>query len=94
MRRLTRIAAVVASALQNGIHPREWDRYQTQMRDLAGELDEEVRRLEQRRGHGELRRGGQDRPDSFRGGGVDGEVGHQARMARTAAAIAATSAPS
>jgi hypothetical protein len=34
------MAAVVASALQNGIHPREWDRYQTQMRDLAGELDE------------------------------------------------------
>lgn len=34
------MAAVVASALQNGIHPREWERYQTQMRDLAGELDE------------------------------------------------------
>jgi hypothetical protein len=34
------MAAIVASALQNGIHPREWERYQTQMRDLAGELDE------------------------------------------------------
>ena len=34
------MAAIVASALQNGIHPREWDRYQTQMRELAGELDE------------------------------------------------------
>src|SRR5690606_13056857 len=34
------MAAIVASALQNGIHPREWDRYQTQMRDLAAELDE------------------------------------------------------
>ena len=34
------MAAIVASALQNGIHPREWERYQTQMRDLASELDE------------------------------------------------------
>lgn len=34
------MAAIVASTLQNGIHPREWDRYQTQMRDLAAELDE------------------------------------------------------
>ena len=34
------VAAIVASALQNGIHPREWERYQTQMRDLAGEIDE------------------------------------------------------
>jgi len=34
------MAAIVASALQNGIHPREWQRYQTQMRDLASELDE------------------------------------------------------
>ena len=34
------LTELVASALQNGIHPREWDRYQTQMRDLAGELDE------------------------------------------------------
>jgi hypothetical protein len=34
------MAAIVASALQNGIHPQEWERYQTQMRELAGELDE------------------------------------------------------
>ena len=34
------MAAIVASALQNGIHPREWERYQTQMRGLADELDE------------------------------------------------------
>lgn len=34
------MAAIVASAVQNGIHPREWDRYQSEMRDLAGELDE------------------------------------------------------
>ena len=34
------MAAIVASALQNGIHPREWDRCQTQMRDVATELDE------------------------------------------------------
>lgn len=34
------MAAIVASALQNGIHPREWDRYQTQMREIAAELDE------------------------------------------------------
>ena len=34
------MAAIVASALQNGIHPREWDQYQTQVRDLAGQPDE------------------------------------------------------
>jgi hypothetical protein len=34
------MAAIVASALQNGIHPREWDRYQTQMREIAAELDQ------------------------------------------------------
>ena len=34
------MAAIVASAVQNGIHPREWDRYQSEMRDLASELDE------------------------------------------------------
>jgi len=34
------MAAVVASALQDGTHPREWDRLQTQMRGLATELDE------------------------------------------------------
>ncbi len=34
------MAAIVASALQNGIHPREWERYQTQMRDIAADLDE------------------------------------------------------
>ncbi|PUA81065.1 DUF4192 domain-containing protein [Nocardioides currus] len=32
------MAALVASALQNGIHPQEWDRYQTQERELAGDL--------------------------------------------------------
>ena len=34
------MAAIVASALQNGIHPREWERYQAKMRGLAAELDE------------------------------------------------------
>jgi hypothetical protein len=34
------MAAIVASALQNGIHPREWERYQTQVRDVTAELDE------------------------------------------------------
>jgi len=45
------MAAIVASAVQNGIHPREWDRYQSEMRDLAGELDEsfEPKPPEQRR---------------------------------------------
>jgi hypothetical protein len=28
------MAAIVASALQNGLHPKEWERYQTQMREL------------------------------------------------------------
>jgi len=34
------MAAIVASALQNGLHPREWERHQAQMREIAGELDE------------------------------------------------------
>ncbi len=34
------MAAIVASALQNGLHPREWERHQTQMREIASELDE------------------------------------------------------
>ena len=34
------MAAIVASALQNGLHPREWERYQAQMREIASELDE------------------------------------------------------
>jgi hypothetical protein len=34
------MAAIVASALQNGLHPREWERHQAQLREVAGELDE------------------------------------------------------
>ena len=34
------MAAIVASALQNGLHPRDWDQHQTQMRQIAAELDE------------------------------------------------------
>ncbi|WP_183097383.1 DUF4192 domain-containing protein [Nocardioides pelophilus] len=34
------MAAIVASALQNGLHPREWERHQAQMREVASELDE------------------------------------------------------
>ena len=34
------MAAIVASALQNGLHPREWERHQAQMRAIASELDE------------------------------------------------------
>ncbi|MFC7362226.1 DUF4192 domain-containing protein [Nocardioides astragali] len=34
------MAAIVASALQNGLHPREWERQQAQMREVASELDE------------------------------------------------------
>ena len=34
------MAAIVASALQNGLHPREWERHQAQMREIASELDE------------------------------------------------------
>lgn len=34
------MAAVVASALENGIHPREWQKHQTQLRGLACEVDE------------------------------------------------------
>ncbi|MDP3890109.1 DUF4192 family protein, partial [Nocardioides sp.] len=34
------MAAIVASALQIGIHPRELERHQTQMRDISAELDE------------------------------------------------------
>ena len=34
------MAAIVASALQNGLHPREWERHQAQLREVASELDE------------------------------------------------------
>lgn len=34
------MAAVVATALENGIHPREWQRHQTQLRGPACDLDE------------------------------------------------------
>lgn len=34
------MAAIVASALQNGLHPREWERHEAQMREVASELDE------------------------------------------------------
>ncbi len=34
------MAAIVASALQNGLHPREWERHHAQMREVASELDE------------------------------------------------------
>ncbi|GAB2857647.1 DUF4192 domain-containing protein [Nocardioides pacificus] len=34
------MALIVESVVQSGIHPREWDRYQSQMCDLAAELDE------------------------------------------------------
>ena len=34
------MAAIVASALQNGLHPREWERHQAQIREVATELDE------------------------------------------------------
>lgn len=34
------MAAVIASALQDGVHPREWERHQTQSRGLACEVDE------------------------------------------------------
>jgi hypothetical protein len=34
------MAAIVASALQNGLHPREWERHQAQMREVTSELDE------------------------------------------------------
>jgi hypothetical protein len=34
------MAAIVASALQNGLHPREWERHQAQMRGVASQLDE------------------------------------------------------
>lgn len=34
------MAAVVASALEDGIHPREWQRHQTQLRDPTCEVDE------------------------------------------------------
>lgn len=32
------MAAIVASALQNGVHPRERERHQTEIRDLATEV--------------------------------------------------------
>ena len=34
------MAALVASALQNGLHPMEWERHQAQAREISGELDE------------------------------------------------------
>lgn len=34
------MAAIVASALQNGLHPREWGRHQAQLREISSELDE------------------------------------------------------
>lgn len=34
------LPAIVASALQHGLHPREWERAHAQMREIAGELDE------------------------------------------------------
>ena len=34
------MAALVASALQNGLHPREWERQQAQLREISSELDE------------------------------------------------------
>ena len=34
------MTAIVASALQNGIHPREWEGYHTQVRDITADLDE------------------------------------------------------
>lgn len=34
------MAAIVASALQSGLHPREWERANVRMREMAGELDE------------------------------------------------------
>jgi len=34
------MAAIVASALQNGLHPQEWERNQAELRSIAGELDE------------------------------------------------------
>jgi hypothetical protein len=33
------MAAIVATALQNGLHPSEWERHQAQMREVASELD-------------------------------------------------------
>ena len=38
------MAALVASALQNALHPREWQRHQTKMRKLGDDLDEARRR--------------------------------------------------
>ena len=34
------MAAIVASALQNALHPREWERHQAQLREIATEFDE------------------------------------------------------
>jgi hypothetical protein len=34
------MAAIVAYALQSGVHPREWERHQAQMREVANEFDE------------------------------------------------------
>ena len=34
------LAAIVTSALQHGLHPREWERANAQMREIASELDE------------------------------------------------------
>lgn len=34
------MAAIVASALQTGLHPQEWERHQRQIREVANDLDE------------------------------------------------------
>jgi hypothetical protein len=34
------MAAIVASALQNGLHPMEWERHQAQLREISSQLDE------------------------------------------------------
>ncbi|MFC0221197.1 DUF4192 domain-containing protein [Nocardioides zeicaulis] len=36
------MAALVASVLEHGLHPREWERLNTQMRDAATDIDESV----------------------------------------------------
>lgn len=36
------MAALVASVLEHGLHPREWERLDTQMRDVATDIDESV----------------------------------------------------
>jgi hypothetical protein len=73
------MAAIVASALQNGLHPREWERHQAQMREVAGELDEHAR---------ELRRLGGEQVDRLEDGAERGgelerlALGHEDRVGR------------